>query len=306
MVGATLANMRALSGFLALSALAAFPAAARADAPVCDPTPASAAWQIPLGTSVGAAYNAAYHGLGDQFVMSFMEHSTQRWGVAYSAGTLDDAGARATIRERLAATEAPARVEALMAALKLVPTRYSRAELEPIRDALWAAVNREGRLALISLDCHASDAVRVLVSFNVPDTPELRAQVEPLLAPYGDKVRLEFGGNWSMTGSTPAPPPAPPAAPAPAPSPSPKPALRVREHVRLPTTARCVRGGTLTIKPGKSVQRLRLAAGSRTATARNGKAAKLKLTARRTKVTVTATLADGGTATQTFTYRRCA
>lgn len=133
------------------------------------------------------------------------------------------------------------------------------------------------------------------------DTPDVRAQVEPLVAPYGDKVRLRFG--------VPRPEPAktlegsyvpPLAAPAPA-----KPAPRLRDHVSLPATARCVRGGTLTIKPGQDVRRLCLAAGSRKVVAGNGKAAKLKLKARRTKVAVTVTLEDGRTAAQTFTYRRC-
>ena len=80
----------------------------------------------------------------------------------------------------------------------------------------------------------------------------------------------------------------------------------MRDYVALPATARCVRGGKLTVKPGKQVARLELVAGKRSASASHGKAAKLKLKSRRTKVAVTVTFKDGGSATQTFTYRRCA
>ena len=51
--------------------------------------------------------------------------------------------------------------------------------------------------------------------------------------------------------------------------------------------------------------RSRSAAGNRSVTAKRGKRARLALKSRATRVTLTVSLRDGRTATQTFTYRRC-
>lgn len=132
--------------------------------------------------------------------------------------------------------------------------------------------------------------------------------MEPLLAPFGDKVALRFDILVFIVPTTPGTPPPPEVKPTvhTVPTPSVQPlAPRLRDHVSLPSTAHCVRGGTLSVKPGKQVARLRLTAGGRAASARDGKAAKLKLKARRTKVAVTATLEDGSVVQQSFNYRRC-
>ena len=295
--------MKRLTGVLFVAACMAFPASARAETPVCDLSGASQQWQSSFGPSMGAALTAAHDVLGPQHVMAFAEHAREGWGVAFSPGALDETAARAAIQARLAQVLSPEHADALGAKLRLVPTPYSLAELAPVSAALDAATRAHDLFVLVSLNCHLSDAVRVVVSFNVAETPELRAAAEPLLAPYGDLVRLEFGGRWMVTPSIGTPPP-PPAPPVTTPKPEAVKPARVRDHATVPS--RCVRTRTLRVKPGAQVERLRLAAGKRTTSARNGRVAKLKLTARRTRVKVSVTLADGRTAEQTFTIRRCA
>jgi hypothetical protein len=79
--------------------------------------------------------------------------------------------------------------------------------------------------------------------------------------------------------------------------------VRLGDHVSLPRASRCVRGKTLGFKAKDAT--VTLVAGTRKATAKRGKRATLRLTRRKTKVTVTVTLPSGRAATQAFTYRRC-
>jgi hypothetical protein len=254
-------------------------------------------------TSGAEADEAARSVLGNQFVMLWVDTPRQGWSVAFSPGPHDAASARAAIDSFLATRVSAADKDYLMGALTLLPTPYSKAELDAVVNALLPAVmDQTGILSGAEVSCVGTD-VHVTVTVIPQETPEVRAQVDALVAPYGDKVRLRFGVPRPQAGTLliGTAPELPPGGSAPA-----KPTPRLRDHVALPATARCVRGGTLTVKPGKDVRKLRLAAGTRKVVAGNGKAAKLKLKARRTKVAVTVTLKDGRTATQTLTYRRCA
>lgn len=312
--------MRALTGlFLLGAAFAAAPSAALAadTPPMCDFTSggdysyqqrlgpflsavaSSATPGAPPTVSGGQAGDAARTVLGAQYVMLWADTQRQGWAVAFSPGTHDATTARVAIDAYLASRVSAADKDYLMGALTLLPTPYSLAELTAVQDALYPLGAIPAFASGGGITCQHSDGVRVEVGIADPETPELRAQAEAWVAPYGDKVRLRFGVGRAVPaiGSTPIPT---------APLETAKPALRLRDHVALPATTRCVRGGTLTVKAaGQQVRKLRLAAGARAAFGKPGKPAKLKLKARRTKVAVTVTLKDGRTATQTVTYRRC-
>jgi hypothetical protein len=253
--------------------------------------------------SGGEAQDAATTALGAQHVSLWLDHARHGWTVAFSPGAQDATTTRAAIRSYLAARLPASEVDYLDRTLTLLPTPYTLAQLHPIVTAMLPSVlDQNGILSGVSVGCELSDGFRVELSVIPQETPEVRAQVEAFIAPYGDLVRVRFGvprpePSKPLIGYLPELPPAPLPA---------KVAPRLRDHVSLPATARCVRGGTLKVKPGKDVERLKLAAGSRRVFARDGRAAKLKLKARRTKVAVTVTLKGGGTASQTFTYRRCA
>lgn len=267
-------------------------------------TPGSGVAQTVSG---GEAQDAVHAALGAQLVWVWLDHERHGWTAAFTPGAQDATTARAAARSHLSTRLPASEVDFLDSALTLLPTPYSVAELQSIVTAMLPSVlDQTGILSGVGLGCQLSDGVRVELSVIPQDTPEIRERVEAFIAPYGDKVRVRYGvprpePAKSLIGysTTPVPPP-------PVTSEHVKPAPRLRDHVSLPGTARCIRGGTLKVKPGKDVQRLKVVAGSRRVFAGNGKAAKLKLKARRTKVAVTVTLAGGGTATQTFTYRRCA
>lgn len=316
--------MRALTGLLVIGAIAvSFPAAAHADGSLC-PTSTGGDYSYqarltPLisqqGRTVagpateyfgGEAGLAARSVLGDQFVMLWPDTPRQGWSVAFSPGTHDAASAREAIRATVAPQLSAADTEYVMNALLLVPTPYSLAELNAAQaDASAKFTTMPGVPFLIGIDCRM-DAVRVRVGIGATETPELRAVADALTATHGDKVHIEFDLKYAipLNGTThdrvALLPEAQPNLPV-----QQRPTLRVRDHASLPKPAKCVRG-VLTVKPGTDVARIKLAVGQRKVFARAGKAARLKLKSRRTKVTVAVSLKDGGTATETFTYRRCA
>lgn len=237
------------------------------------------------GGEAGAAIEAVF---GTQYVKLWVDIPRAGWSVAFSPGPHDGTTARAAISEHLRTLVSAADHDFLMGTLTLLPTPYSAAELNAVMDELFPLMTDEASIVSgLGQDCDFSDGVRVQVGVTLPDTPESRARSAALLAAYGDKVRVRFGVP-KPTGEAHALAP------------------RVRSFVSLPKTSRCVRGSTLTAKPRAGVARLRLSAGARTVVARGGKPARLKLKARRTKVTVTVTLKGGSRAVQTFTYRRCA
>jgi hypothetical protein len=312
--------MRVLTGLLVLAAVAAVPSTARAESePMCPYVPVDMAeaieFQRPLVPYIsamiavpsgerrgGEAGDAARTVLGAQFVSLRIDNVRKGWTVAYSPGAHDATTARAAIREVLAARLDPAAVDYLDRLLLLQPTRYSRAELEPIQEQLFAVMQAEqGLFSMMAIGCGWSDAYRVEISVGDPETPELRARAEAHLAPFGDKVVVRYGTGWARAepGIVPGPPPS---TPLPKPETQQRPTPKVREFVTLPRTSRCAR--TVGAKPraGLGVKRVRLQIGKR---ASAGKAPRIKLKSRRSQVTVTVTLADGSKAVEVLTYRRC-
>ena len=302
--------MRALTGLLVLAAFAAAPASARAQEPLCRlGTPdvsATIEYQKKLGPYLGAssAYGrgglatvAAEDVLGAQFTLLWADNYRQGWTVAYSPGPHDATTARAAIREHLAARLDAATVDYLDSTLLLVPTPHSLADLESVQAQVGSLVQGKGLVASFGIGCGGSDGVRVEIRV-VGDSPELRAQVEALLAPFGDEVRVTYGHS--------AVSPAVAAPPLYTPRQEQRPTPKVRESVTLPRTSRCAR--TVAAKPraGLGVERVRLQIGKRSASARGGKAARLPLKSKRSLVTVTIFVKDGLPVTEKLTYRRCA
>ncbi len=97
----------------------------------------------------------------------------------------------------------------------VLPTPYSNAELNAVATQIRANEPSPRVVSTLFSSCQLSDGFRVEVGFGDPETPELRAVAEALLAPFGDKVRMKFGVGWLKhpVGYAPAPPPeaAPPA-----------------------------------------------------------------------------------------------
>ncbi|MDA0173167.1 hypothetical protein OJ998_28960 [Solirubrobacter taibaiensis] len=305
--------MRALIGALVLAVLAAVPASARAQEPMCKlgapDMNATIAFQAKLGpyitqvftragASGGEAGVAVREVLGGQFVMLWLDNWRQGWSVAFSPGAQDATSARSAVRGALAARLDPAAVDYLDSTLQLVPTPYSDAELQSVMAQVFPLLTANGITAGGSISCGESDAVRVELDVIGPDTPELRAQVEALLAPFGDKVRATYGHSPAL--------PAIAAPPLNTPRQEQRPTPKVREYVTLPRTSRCAR--TVAAKPraGLGVERVRLQIGKRSVSARGGKAARLPLKSKRSQVTVTVFVKDSVPVTEKLTYRRCA
>ena len=237
---------------------------------------------VPRG---GEADDAARSVLGGQFTGSWADTPRQGWSVAFAPGPHDAARARAAIHDYLAAHLSPDDVAYLDSTLNLFPVAYSEAELKAVHAELTPYM--PGLISRLGIVC--SDSFRVEVGIVDPETPELRARVEQLLAPYGDKVRVTDRVGYAIAdmGSAPAPPS--------------RPAIRIGDYVSLPRSSRCVHGKRLGVKASNAT--VTLSAGARRAIAKPGKRAALRLTQRRTKVTVK--LSDGRSAAQTLTYRRC-
>lgn len=304
--------MRALTALLVLAVLAAAPASARAQEPLCRlGTPdanATVEFQKRLGPYLGASSEygrggiatvAAEDVLGPQFTMLWADNFRQGWTVAYSPGPHDATTARAAIRAHLAAGGlGPATVDYLDSTLLLVPTPYSLADLESVRAQVGSIAQANGPIASFGIGCAGSDAVRLEIRV-VGDTPELRAQVDALLAPFGDKVRVTYG-HAPVSPALGGPP-------VNTPRPDQRPTPKVREYVSLPKTSRCVKGGAVSAKPRISgIERVRLQIGKRTASARGGKAARLRLKSKRSTVTVTVFVKGAVPVTEKLAYRRCA
>ena len=248
---------------------------------------------VPRG---GEGDDAARSVLGAQFTGIWADTPRQGWSVAFAPGPQDASTARAGIHDYLAARLSPDDVAYLDSTLNLFPVPYSEAELNAVRDAiLEVAKANPGLISGIGNECNTSDAFRVGVGIIDAETPELRARVEQLLAPFGDKVRARYGVGYVTPDIGPAPSPPGPLQTAAK--------LRVGDYASLPRSSRCVRGERLGVKASNAT--VTLSVGARRAIAKPGKRAALRLTQRRTKVTVTVRLPDGRTAAQTLMYRRC-
>ena len=293
--------MRFVAGLVVAGALLMAPSAAFAQgAPHCplsagpiDPATVNDpngpyAFQAIILPHLEAGEQAARAALGAQYGGLFVDTPRQGWTISLSPGTLDAQAARAAIIDRLP----PGAAAALASRLTVLPTLYSEAELIAVQNEVLALVKDLDLASGIGVSCHVSDAWRVEIGIIEPESPALAAQVRALFDRFGDKVVIQYGvGRMSLAmGGSPI-----------AESDGAG-SQRVRRFVSLPAPKHCVRGNSIGVKAGKQARSVTLSAGKRKV---SGKSARLRLTARKTKVTVTVKLRNGGTVTQTFVYRRC-
>jgi len=270
------------------------------------PAPGRPAPPPPASTGVGAA-NLAREVLGAQFAGVWLSGAVPGWVVGLAPGPLDPAAARAAILDRISAHYTPAETTHLAERLHLDPQPYGDADLRATRDAVEARLRGEasGTPWGAGVGCALSDARRVEVTLYQPTPPDQFQRVVALLAPFGDKVRVELSDR---------------AAPMPIPMPlpginlplgAPPPPVTLGEHVRMPIVRRCVRGREIGIaaRPTQpAVRALAVRAGGRTRTIAGrwlAKPLRVPLRGRRTTVVVTVHLADGRAGTKTVTYSRC-
>jgi hypothetical protein len=245
----------------------------------------------------GAGVASARAALGAQYGGAFYDTPRQGWSVALAPGALDITAARAAIVQALGAHFAPADAAFIEQHLNVLPTPYSEADLQAVQAQITSLVGP--LINSVGIGCHETDGFRVRVGVT-GDTPDVVAHVSGLMAPFGDKVYVRYGDPVIVAGVgevTPEDLARENALRAP----------RVGAYATLPKAGKCVRGRTIGVraKASKELRSVTLAAGKRHVSATAGKRARLRLTSRATKVTVTVTLSDGRTATKTVTYRRC-
>ena len=254
----------------------------------------------PASTGVGAG-NLAREVLGAQFAGFWLSNALQGWVVAVAPGALDLAAARAAVTERVAARYTADEAAYLSERLHVDPHPYSDADLRATQEALSATLAAEapGTYWAAAIACTLSEARRVEVSVFHPTTAEQYERITALLARFGDQVRAVRATSGSPT---------------PAGSPGASSGARrvsFARHVRMTPAARCLRGRAvrITARTGSPAVRsltVRAAGRSRTYAGRRlRKPIVVALRARRTKVTVTARLADRRSASRTVTYTRC-
>jgi hypothetical protein len=184
------------------------------------------------------------------------------------------------------------------AKLRLIAGAYSEADLLPVQAQVPAIATETGWKLDAGIGCTPTgDWGLTVTRYGVASTPEVLAETEARFAPFGDRVHLRYCECVITPAALTLP------APQPAPSPAPQPApIRVGDYVKRPVTSRCIHGRTLSVSVKAGAKSVRLRAGKRHA---SGKRARLALKQRTTRVTVTVTLRDGRTASQTLTFRRC-
>lgn len=271
-------------------------ALAQGGTPLCvgPKSSAEAAGQAALLPYLGdrSAEAAASAALGAQYVGFWWDARHQGWAVALSPGALDAETGKAAIQAELATRFAPEAAALLSSALAVYPTLYSGAELVEAHVAVTAiAASHPDVISGHGIGCHGMDAFRVTAYSPLPETQESVARVQALIGHFGDKVRVTYGfGGMELGGVAPAPA-----------------AVNAGQYATVPKAARCVRGKAIGVRAADdaALRSVTLTAGKRSVTAKRGKRARLALKARSTRVTLTVSLRDGRTATQTFTYRRC-
>jgi hypothetical protein len=253
----------------------------------------------PASTGVGAG-NLARDALGGQFAGFWLSNALQGWVVGVAPGPLDLAAARVAVTERVSSRYTAAEAAYLSERLHVDPHPYGDADLRATQEAVNATLGAEapGTYWGTAIACTLSEARRVEVSVFAPTTAEGSERIAALLARFGDQVRVvRAAGAPSLTGT-------------PGTSTS---ARRVSftRHVRMTPAARCLRGraARITARRGAPAVRsltVRVAGRSRTYAGRRlAKPIVVALRTRRTKVTVTARLADRRSASRTVTYTRC-
>lgn len=255
----------------------------------------------PASTGVGAG-NLARDALGAQFAGFWLSNALQGWVVGVAPGPLDLAAARAAIMQPVTARYTAAEAAFLAERLHVDPHPYGDADLRATQEAVNATLGAEapGTYWATAIACTLSEGRRVEVSVFQPTTAEQYQRITGLLARFGDQVRAVQ--TSSGTPSTPAGPPTASTG-----------ARRVAfaRHVTMTPGGRCLRGRTARIAARRgtpAVRSLTVRAGGRSRTYLGRRLAKpivVVLRARRTKVTVTARLADRRSASRTVTYIRC-
>jgi hypothetical protein len=306
--------LAALTAVLVVLAVPASASAEVADSP-CKPSPdGSYQWQAAISRNFGpwwdrdgihnpqgGAGGAAQRALGAQFTGFGFDNSHYGWLVVYAPGALDGAAARAAIRAEMAVELTPDAIAFMDSTLRMIETKYSAADLAAVQAQIPAIIAETGWNLGGGIGCTTTGEWGLEITrYAVKQTPEVVAETEAKFAQFGDKVTLRYCDCviTPIAGAVPAPAPAPGAQPAPKPTAAP----RVSDYVTRPTTRRCIKGPTLTVKAKRDAKSVRLTAGKRHAA---GKRPRLKLKQRATRVTITVTLKDGRTASQTMTFRRC-
>ena len=260
-------------------------------------------------SGVGAA-SLAREALAAQFSGHWLSGAVDGWVVGLAPGPLDAAAARTAIVERVGAHYTADETAYLSGRLHIDPQLFGDDDLRATQEAAQAKLFSEaaGTYWSASVGCRLSDARRVEIGVYQPATPEQFLRVVELLAPFGDKVRVEL-----LTYGPPSPaiglaPPTPPRPPTPQPA---RPPVALARHVRMPLGTRCIRAGRVRIAARPSTPRVTRLTVQVAGTRRSIGGARLKkpltvvLRARRTRVVVTVRLADGRVGTRSVTYTRC-
>ena len=279
--------MRMLVAAVAAGTILAVPSSAAAD-PLCPlggGPPAAA-----LAPLMSGADAAAKQALGSQYGGTWADTPRQGWSVAIAPGALDATTGKAATIAALTGEHAAY----LSERLTVLPTLYGWDEISAVRDQVAALQpSAPDLIAGVGLSCAFSDAWRAVVSIGPAETPDVVARTQALLAPFGDRVHVQYGTGFAR--------------PAILVSPAAVPAVNARQYATVPRTARCVRGKAIGVRAADdaALRSVTLTAGKRSVTAKRGKRAQLVLKSRSTRVTLTVSLRDGRTATETVTYRRC-
>lgn len=297
---------------LVAGGISAAPAAASADpTQPCAITEGNYSYQAPIVRLLARINTDGQFGraaLGAQFAGLWFTTRDQGLGVGVAPGALDLSGARAAVLSQAAGRGAtPVEVAELDGYLRVYALPYSDAELEALRDQLWPALQSltpKPPLG-IGVGCAGGDARRVVVTLWMKhqDPASIQA-VQSLLAPHGDRVRLEIHDSE---------PPAPAVGPVGAVPGRPAPETRVSvpsalTYVVVASPKRCVRGGTVRVAIRAAARaKVRRLAVSVAGTRRTGsQEVRVPIASKATAVTITVTLRDGSRAVTQRTYRRCA
>ena len=274
-----------------------------AGAPAPPPPPGTPA-PPPRPVHDGAS-GAAREALGPQFAMLWVRRSLQGWVVGLAPGPLEPAPARAAIVEALGRRYSPEEVAYLADRLHISRQPYGEAELRPIADQIGNAARAYRLPTGIGIRCTLSDAFRVEVTlFNPERSPELLERAQAIVAPFGDRVRLEdsFLGPAPITNVPLSPPPT---VVPPAPEP-------VGRYVAMANGRRCIRGPIVRVAVRSArrseVSALTVRAGAYRRTIRAPRltqAIRVNLRGRRSRVEVSVRLRDGRLARETVTLTRC-
>jgi hypothetical protein len=255
----------------------------------------------------GDLQSAATTALGSQLNMVWA--SSGNADVGLSSGPLDAAAARTAILDQLRTKYTDDQLAPLGNALQIIPQLYSAAEIADVLNAGAAAFQSAGYTFTTAFPACVNGAWRAgfqVWTHDIDWTQDQMDAARAVVAQWGDEAVVTFLKSLPVAdagiGSPVPPTPVPPATKAPVAK-----APRVGDYVSLARASRCVRGKAITVKARKSatLKSLLVNARGKHTTLTAGKSMRVKL-AKRTKVKLTVTLASGSSASQTYTFSRCA